>query len=286
LVGPLTLSPGGTDLQKISSIASAFYVALFAVSRELARPFQSSNPTWLKTANDVDSLIKSDRAWIDERFIEHVRSMAMVLSTQETPNAAEQPIEIRVADSTSPSLNRRSVDAVLTSPPYCTRIDYTAATRVELAIISRLVHTDTLQLGRDMIGSTRVPKVKVAQDISWGPTCRKFLSEMKQHPSKASDGYYLNTHLDYFDKISRSLWVISKALRSKGAAILVVQDSFYKDIHNDLPRIMTEMAARRGLSLKRREDFYIRRSMSGINPNTRNYNRRPGAVESVLCFEK
>jgi DNA modification methylase len=286
LVGSLTLSASSIDLQKMSSIAAAFYVALFAVARELSRPFQSSNPTWLKRAKDVGSLVAAERTWIDERFVTHVVAMANVLAAEIPQRTADQPIEIRVADSTSPNLARRSVDAVLTSPPYCTRIDYTAATRVELAIISPLVPTDTVQLGRAMIGSTRVAREQLTIDPNWGPTCRTFLKKIRKHPSKASNGYYLKTHLDYFDKMSRSLSRISAALKPNGAAILVVQDSFYKEIHNDLPQIMTEIAAQRGLRLKRREDFYFRRSMSGINPKTKNYNRRPGAVESVLCFEK
>jgi DNA methylase len=169
LVGALTLSPDGIDLSRISSIAAAFYVALFAVARELTRPFQSSNPTWLKRPSDVESLVETSRNSIEEKFNERVASMAAVLSTPLTRKAAELPIEIRLADSTSPNLHRGSVDAVLTSPPYCTRIDYTAATRVELAVISSLVFTDTVRLGRSMIGSTRVPEAKVVQDLSWGP---------------------------------------------------------------------------------------------------------------------
>jgi len=61
LVGPMTLTENGADLQKLSSFAAAFYVTLFAVSRALAKPFQATNPTWLKNASDKKSLIKASR---------------------------------------------------------------------------------------------------------------------------------------------------------------------------------------------------------------------------------
>lgn len=287
LVGNLTISKEGIKLDKLSSIAAAFYVALFAVCRDLTRAFQSSNPTWLKLAKRGERRISSERRTIERRFQLHIDAMANVLSDKLVETTRDHfPVEILLADSTSSVLPKRSVDFILTSPPYCTRIDYTAATRVELAVIAPLVGKDTIELGRNMIGSTRVPKREIQIEKSWGPTCKNFLHQVKSHPSKASDGYYLRTHLDYFDKMARSIDAIAEVLRPTGAAILVVQDSFYKEVHNDLPTITEEIAARRGLVLKRRDNFYFRRSMSGINRSSKTYGRKPGAVESVLCFQK
>jgi hypothetical protein len=131
-----------------------------------------------------------------------------------------------------------------------------------------------------------VPKSELGPREAWGDTCLDFLVQLKRHPSKASDGYYYKTHLDYFDKMARSLEALAPALRPGAAAVLVVQDSFYKEIHNDLPTIIGEMGAAAGLTLARRVDFASARSMSGINPYTRIYKRKGGALEAVLCFQK
>ncbi|WFU33161.1 DNA methyltransferase [Bradyrhizobium brasilense] len=286
LVGPRTLSSNDVDLGQMSSIAASFYVCLFSVMRDLTKPFRSTNPTWLKIADVKDKRINADRALIEGLFTTQIEAMATVLSTDVVHAAADQSFDIRIADSTSPQLSRGSVHAVLTSPPYCTRIDYTAATRVELAVIAPFVAIDTGSLGRKMIGSTRVPVGTVERDDSWGPACQKFLRRVEQHPSKASNGYYIKTHVDYFDKLARSVAAIANSLKSKGSAIFVVQDSFYKDIHNDVPLYLTQIAERRQLALRQRADFEVRRSMSGINPKTRNYRKSSTAVESVLCFEK
>lgn len=286
LVGSRTLAGAEADLGQMSSIAATFYVLLFAVARELTKSFRSTNPTWLRTASSEERRVFSDRQQIECFFVSQVEAMSQVLANDAVRKSADQPFEIRVANSTSPALRRASVDAVVTSPPYCTRIDYTAATRVELALIAPFASIDATELGRMMLGSTRVPSTRIDLDESWGPSCVRFLRQVSKHPSKASDGYYLRTHLDYFDKIARSMAAISASLKPKAAAILVVQDSFYKDVHNDLPLHLTQIAERRRLGLKYRLDFDVRRSMSGINPKSRSYREASGAVESVLCFER
>ncbi len=77
-------------------------------------------------------------------------------------------------------------------------------TRIELGLLYPLLKLRMEDLGRSMTGSTRLPDRKIAIQSSWGETCRRFLADVKRHPSRASDGYYLKTHLDYFDKMAFS----------------------------------------------------------------------------------
>lgn len=287
LVGGRTLTADGVKLDHISGLAATFYVALFSVCRQLAAPFRSSNPTWLRKPKAGETLISTDREALLSAFTTNVKNMAAALAERAMePHTDHAIAELQLADTTLTTLTEASVDMVLTSPPYCTRIDYSAATRIELAVMHPLVDVKMEDLGRQMIGSTRVPDHDIAVDAAWGPTCGRFVADLKAHPSKASAGYYYKTHLDYFEKMARSLANLANGLKSAGAAILVVQDSYYKDIHNDLPGITTEMAAAAGLRLRRRDDFEFKRSMAGINPHTRTYKRAAGAVEAVLCFEK
>lgn len=287
LVGAMTMSPTGLHLERISGLAATFYVALFTVCRELATRFRSSNPTWLRRPRDNEARIGMPRLVITNKLLENLRRIAGALAARSAASPAEQGIsDIRIADTTSMALGPESVDFVLTSPPYCTRIDYTAATRIELAILKPFIETPTEELGRQMIGSTRVPHRDIEISDSWGARCAVFLQAIKSHPSKASAGYYYRTHLDYFEKIAHSIANIAGALKMNGSAVFVVQDSYYKELHNDLPSIITDIADAHGLALCRRENFHLGRSMSGINPRTRMYNRAPGAVEAVLCFQK
>ena len=61
-------------------------------------------------------------------------------------------------------------------------------------------------------------------------------------------------------------------------------DSYYKDIHNDLPQILKEIGARTGLTFSNRRIHL--RSMSDMNPGRKTYERPSGATEAVVCFTK
>jgi hypothetical protein len=137
-----------------------------------------------------------------------------------------------------------------------------------------------------MMGSIQVPKTEIEPNKSWGDVCVNFLEALRRHPSRASASYYHKTHLDYFEKLFNSIAAFSTSLKTGGFAILVIQDSYYKNLHNDLAEITREMASSTSLVLRRREDFFTTRSMSGINTRSRVYDRPVGATESVLCFEK
>jgi len=287
LLGALTLTGEGINLDRMSSLAATNYVALFSVCRELTQRYSSTNPTWLRRPKEGESKVRSNQPSIERRFAAKLCSMAEALSSRSNAPPREQTTsEIRLVDTSASLPLDDTVDLILTSPPYCTRIDYTAATRIELAVLYPLLSETRNALSRKMMGTTKVPSHRIESAATWGPTCLAFLRSIKVHPSKASKGYYYNTHLDYFDKMSRSLAHCAKALKHGGAAIIVAQDSYYKDVYNDLPTIISEMALAHNLKLKRREDFYFSRSMSGLNPRARAYQRRPGAVESVLCLQK
>ncbi|MBY5572203.1 site-specific DNA-methyltransferase [Rhizobium leguminosarum] len=284
VVGERAMHGSTLPLENMSSLAATMYVALFAVCRELTAKFRSSNPTWLKIPVGSDKIDLSRSALV-RSFVKAVTSMAEALQ------ASEHRLEfgradLMVADSTSNRLPAGSVDFILTSPPYCTRIDYSAATRVELALLRPILNISMKELGRKMIGTTRVQSAITEINPNWGNTCTDFLNKVMTHNSKASSGYYLKTHIDYFDKMYRSISNISHCLKDGGKAILVVQDSYYKDVHNNLQLTLQEMAASLGMPLRRREDFAVARSMSGINRYARKRAPTLKEVESVLCFEK
>ncbi len=290
LLGAWTLRSDGTHFECMSSLAATFYVALFLTCRSLVSSFQSSNPTWLRRRKASEAQIRIERGTILNSFKSCLDSMSSHLADRASEPALELreqgTINIHLADSTKLVLSEASIDFVLTSPPYCTRIDYTAATRIELAVIAPLLNASTSELSRQMIGSTRVPLGEIRPNSRWGKTCTKFLTSVKLHTSKASSGYYLKTHLDYFDKLSSSIDRVRAVMKPGARAVLVVQDSYYKDVHNDLPTIVSEMAALHGLEFLGSKEFRLSRSMSGVNPYTRVYKRRPGAVEAVLIFAR
>ena len=217
-LGDMTLSAAGLNLENISGLAATFYVALFSTCRSLTAAYQSSNPTWLRKPRHDECVIEADREAILQKFVATLKSMAEALATCATDIKSLAHVDLTIADTASLNLVNNNIDFILSSPPYCTRIDYASATRIELAVLEPLLGLRMEELGRRMIGSTRVPATQITRNAQWGPTCGRFLSAVKKHPSKASDSYYYKTHLDYFDKMHASLTIASEALNDGGKA--------------------------------------------------------------------
>jgi DNA methylase len=270
-------------IEELSSIAANFYTSLFSISRRMASAFRTANPTWMRAPKNRGERPEFSREEIEERFVGAVAASRLAVGRRDPFQRVACEVTMNDATLATPA---QAVDCVLTSPPYCTRIDYTAGTRIELALIAPLVSIDTDELRRGMIGTTMVPKESIQPRDDWGNKCNRFLDAVHNHPSKASKGYYHVTHLDYFDKMFRSIVNLSSALKAEGNAILVVQDSYYKDVHNDLPAIIEEMAATCNLHLQKRADFHSTNCMSRVNSRAAAYSTREGSTESVLIFAK
>ncbi len=125
-----------SDLTPISPLASFFYVALFRLLKEMLRPFRSSNPTWIKMAGGTTRKLDIDQASFFEKFKLSVRAMKQDLSCRPgSPNPLPSSPKLEVASSDHLPVESSSIDAVITSPPYCTRIDYVVKTAPELAVL-------------------------------------------------------------------------------------------------------------------------------------------------------
>lgn len=276
------------SVSELAPIAASFYVALFASCRAISREARTSNPTWTKRFRSGQSRISCEKGVLTNIFRNSCKKLIYSLGNTKIDDKAVQSNyhEIRVGDACSESPFHGRANLVLTSPPYCTRIDYVIATSIEAAICDPLIQRDDTNLRRLIMGTTTVPKDPPATNDAWGPTCLAFLQQVASHRSHASATYYLKSHLDYFSKLYFSIKNISSSISDNGIVISVVQDSFYKEIHNDLPRIFSEMASSCQLRLADTREFHARQNMSQINSKSRAYRSSFVATEKVLVFER
>jgi len=133
------------------------------------------------------------------------------------------------------------------------------------------------ELREAMIGSSTVRNDAPLVDPRWGPTCSTFLKAVAQHPSKASSTYYLRNHLQYFDGLFRSLRELDRVLASGGPCVLVLQDSHYKEIRNDLPTIVSEMGQTLGWSVTHKHHYESTRHLGRVH-------RKVAATETALIL--
>jgi len=193
---------------------------------------------------------------------------------------------IQVASSERLPIATNTVDLVLSSPPYCTRIDYGVATSAELAVLGFQVERGLRELRGKLIGTPTIQGKCHQPDPKWGRACNTFLDQVNQHPSKAAKGYYYKTYVQYFDAITRSISEIARCVKPGGKCIIVIQDSYFKGIRADLATIFTEIASANKLALSRQVDFPMSRTLAYINTKSRRYRPESTSVESVLCYTK
>jgi hypothetical protein len=272
----------GTD--SVSDLAAFFYVALFRTLRHILRPFLTSNPTWLKQPHSCRARLRPDVSTVRDVFRSELAKMMPPRAPAHGARRSERVLGI--ASSEKLPLPDNAVKFILASPPYCTRIDYAMATSSELALLGFGQASGFDELRRKLMGAATVPKIAPHGLDEWGGTCLQFLEGLRGHASKASSTYYYKNHVKYFHSLSCSISEMSRVMTPGAGCVLVVQDSYYKDLHNDLPLIITEMASSRRLILRQRDNFHLSRTMAGIHPGTRSYRNFFGATESVLFLER
>lgn len=295
--GSSPAEPAASRVSALSPLAAFFYLALFRTVRQLLKPFRCSNPTWIRrpkdeqhklfpTARTIENLFRQQLNWmmsIDSkvsigpgfRAASHLRQDRASDGLSQ-PESLQRNLTLAVAKSTDLPFAQSSVDAVVSSPPYCTRIDYAIATSPELAILG-MGEAGLRALRETMIGSSTVRADEPTADTGWGKTCKRFLMAVKRHNSKASATYYLRNHLQYFDGLFRSLCELDRVLKPNAPCVLVVQDSHYKEVHNDLPRITSEMAMTLGWQVLERHQYEATRYLGRIH-------RKAEATETVLML--
>jgi SAM-dependent methyltransferase len=287
LVSPLRTGSVLDSAQDISSIAAFFYVALFRAIRVLLHRFRASNPTWIKRPRTGNQRLRPAASQIRECFASCVtQMMGSALSTPaEWKHRTARPT-IEVASSEDLPIRRETIDFVLSSPPYCTRIDYGIATLPELAVLGFELDKHLDELRARLIGTPTINSETPHQCTSWGNTCATLLERIGNHRSKAAESYYYKTYAQYFAAISQSFSELARCLKPRGQCVLVVQDSYFKDVHVDLASIFVEMGLAASLELRRRVDFPIARTFGSVNQGSRSYRAVSSATESVLCFVK
>lgn len=266
----------------VSDLAAFFLVALFRTTRSLVVRFRPTNPTWIKAPESDKCRIRPNPEKVYDEFRLNIREMLAGVA----PISGQANTIISLGSSSDLPLAKKSVDAVIASPPYCTRIDYAIATKPELAVLGYSQKRDFDSLRRLMMGGPVVTSLASSTKSGWGENCVNFLKAVETHPSKGSRSYYHKLFLQYYAAMYESLQEINRVLVPDGQCVLVVQDSFYKEVHIDVAKHIGEMARNLGWTLKNRFDFEANLVMARMNPKIKKYRTYSGATESVLWFRK
>jgi tRNA G10 N-methylase Trm11 len=243
---------------------------------------RGSNPTWLvidestpSTRNDI----------VFALFRQKIESMQHDLSRYAGKFNKTANFWVMIGDSRDMSLKHDVIDVVVTSPPYCTRIDYVVSTKPELLLLDHSEgEIDNLRRGN--IGAPVIVNKDLGNQPVWGELCNAFLQGVANHASKASRSYYLPIYQQYFYDAERSLREIRRTLKKGGRAAIVVQSSYYKELELPLGDIYVQIASNLDLyaEIGRRE--VVRQHMAHINTKSSEYVKNKVYYEDVVYVEK
>lgn len=264
-------------------VRSFFYSVLFRVLRSVGKFDKGRNPTWLVKQEAGSNL---DKPSADELFLQFIGAMVHDLFTAFDGNLDLPLPSIMCADSRVMPLDSESVDYVITSPPYLTRIDYAVSTKPELLFFGLREDMEFDRLRRSVMGAPVIADKGIVPDENWGALCTSFLYQVENHTSKAAKSYYLPIFLQYFRDAFLSLLEIKRVLKRGGKACLVVQSSYFKELEVKLGDIYVEMGVNIGLrsEIIRRE--IVKQHLAHVNTKSSRYVRNKVYYEDCVLFTK
>ncbi len=262
------------------SVDHAFLLSVFfKVVKLYCKELEGSNPTWIKIPKE-ECRIKITRK---KELLSKFRS-EVVLALQSVSESKESSARIYLADSKLTGLKASSVDFIVSSPPYLTRIDYVVSVYIELAILN--FPSEKVKQLRDATIGTPTMISEVSHSFTLPSYCLSLMEEIRGHHSVSSTGYYDKFFWQYVNGIFLSSKELYRVVKKNGVGVFVVQDSYYKDIKIDLSQIFIEIFQLHGWKLKMVKSFSVKQNMTYINSRSRNYRKDNSINEHVIMFEK
>jgi len=242
-----------------------------------------SNPAWIRIAEKLDrrrpKFYNALRAKSHDMFADQLQIRGDIRT----------PVKIHEGDILAAQPDGK-VSAIISSPPYLSRLDYVMAYRIENDFLATLHFAPSPEeLRSKLVGG--VIKKRESTNLKpreeWGSLSNEILGQVKDHKSKASKDYYYPLMLSYFDGIYRWLERSWASLTKAGAAVIVVQSSYYKDIPIPLPSILVQAA--NNAAFKRTRVLHrsiVKDHIGKIDPDQRAHASDKVLWEEVLEFRK
>ena len=275
---------GNLAVERLSVTACFFYCGLFGAVRRVLGRYGTTNPMWLKPAGTDAALIEPSIDSLLTSFAEQIGYLAERLSLRSDQVPTTYSVfETGHADRTGVLTD--SYDAVLTSPPYATRVDYIKGMLPELAVLGA-DQAVVRELRRLTTGSPTVNGDRASADDVRSGRGREILSAIESHSSKGSRSYYFPWMTNYLVSLQSGLKEIDRIVKDGGVIAVVVQDSYYKEIHVDLQGIIVEMLLDMGRPAPCRLDYSAPNPRRGLpRSGDQDTGEKKAARESLLVFK-
>jgi len=264
---------------KINNHYAIIITAVFLMLKEFVSTEQTSNPTYYKIINYVN---KKDLNY--KLFFNHLTEKVNILLELLTRNDIKDKPKLNIYNCNSSKLifKNNKFDYIITSPPYCTRIDYAKLTNIELMSLDLAGIFNYNHIRRSTMGTTTVNNEVDEINNKWGTTCKQLLNAIYKHKSHGSKNYYFKNYIQYFNDAFNSLIQINRCLKDNAKGMIVVQNSYYKEHEVKLSKIYIEMLNSLNIQANVLSSFSVKQVISNTQKNY--YNRKYN--EDIILLSK
>lgn len=258
----------------------AFCLSVVFVSvRELSRLGKMANPTWQRASKVKVEFSLEDLA---EALNRNSHSMMLDLQNFYAHSSYNADFSVIAADARRMPIRSKSINRIITSPPYLTRIDYAVSTSLELFIFGG--HDLLKDVRHQTMGAPVITKSDKFQKKEWGVICNNVLDRIKSHDTKAASTYYWKNIVQYFIDAERSIDEILRVLSADGTGLIVVQNSYFKDVEIPLGEIYVQMFQAKGVSAEIVFRDEVKVHMAHLNTKSRSYKDKKTYYEDFVYF--
>ena len=199
---------------------------LVRAARNLTCFTRSDNVTWCKKGGLPPRVgaLEAVRAALDDW---------MRFAAAQAGPTTQGSLQVRLVDASENELTGfPRVDAVVTSPPYANRLDYTRLWGPELAVLRTIFpEAPVTALAASQIGTTTVAaRRQKAQLFRFPRSVASALAAIESDPAEFSDTYYHPFFLNYAVDLQRALYFAARRLRRGGRFVVFVRDTVRKDV--------------------------------------------------------
>jgi hypothetical protein len=183
------------------------------------------------------------------------------------------------------------VDAIVVSPPYANRLDYSSMWAPESEILAALFDKPTAYLKDEQLGSTvvtrRRPSEELVQTLPKGTQLE--LKTIRSDESKASDSYYYPFFANYALGLQQAIKGWAPSIRLGGRMIIFVRNTVRKDQLFRADELIRETLIESGFAeVRTSQTNQVIRSHIGLLRHRRTKTGVHGLaqLESWLSFER
>jgi len=211
--------------------------------RPLSSTTKSKNPTWLKyggisSGKDLQEIIGESLTRFDEYYRYHYGACHI-----------KKKGECIITDRNATELHLlQKVDFILTSPPYCNRLDPIVQYGPENYFFSALGYIISEE---DLVSITKVRNYdRLEEDFEYLTTNSKYacrlLTKIKESPIADDPGYYLKYYVRYFAALFKVIGKVLSNLSTAGKMYIVTQDNTHRGELIEIDRLLRELLGASG----------------------------------------